>query len=178
MASAADLLDKLLNSGGAINIPGLNYDIISENFIKKTIEEYDNVDIDSLSEQDIREYKISLEDQFKPIITENIAIIKTNFKSAKTNLEAVQDMLKTFVKSIAVPSVISVPPASANPAWTVLDVIQKITSLKAILLIIETALVMILIAADKIKFDIPEPISKVISLFSTVNNAINKIPIG
>lgn len=178
MAEAQVLLEKLLNANGSINIPGLSFDSISDNFIKKTIEQYSDVDINMLSKQDLDEYKESLKEQYKPIITENIAIIKTNYKSAKTNLNTIQDMLKTFVGSIAIPTTISVPPASSNPAWTMLDVIQKITSLKAILLVVETALIMLLIAADKIKFDIPDSITQIISLYSIVSQGINKIPVG
>lgn len=170
MAQIDDLLKKLEPSD--VYLPGLDYETISDKFADEQEKKYPAY---KLTKEEREEKRKELKESVKDKIDENITIIKTGFKHAKTNLDSINSTLKSFATTTSTPSVLGT--VAPNPAWTILDTKQKIISIKAILSQISVVLVSLLLAAKTINYEIPKAIESVITLFATVSNAVALIPI-
>jgi len=165
-----ELINELQNVSDPIT--WIDVDTVTDKFVEKKIEIYDTF---NFTEKELSDYKNDLIEQYKPKVIENVAIIKTKYNMCKSNLNGIKNTITSFATTAVQPPAV---PASPNPAWALLDAKQKVTSIKSVLAIINTNIIDILLAANKIDFEIPQQIKSIIELFKNVNNGVNKIPVG
>ena len=176
------------------DIPKLNADAVIENIIKKdeTLGKY-LVMIDSAKEEKIERgmtkeeadkaadeaKKKVLEEvkkNLKPQVEEDIIKMKQEYKTAKEALESIPTEVQTTVALVAVPTAISVPPSSANPAYTLGIALQTKKNLLKTLNIVLSSLTTLMTLANKLKFEVPAPILKLVETLSIVTKGLSAIP--
>ena len=130
-------INELVNSDGAVDIPGLSLEPIVDNFIDV---KYGR----QLSDIEDREERDTLRAQWKnyymngdgrTIIEMEINSIKANFSAAKDGLITAQEAVLMTTATNAIPSVLTTGAAASvpNPAYTLLENKQKKNTLLTIL---------------------------------------------
>lgn len=175
-----EAINELINSDGAVDIPGLDFDSVVDNMVETDYKE--QLD-DSKTKEERDDKKKSLVKYYKEKagaeIEQNINIIKSNFAAAKDGLIYVAEAAAATVASNVIPSVITTGAAAsvANPAYAMIENKQKKNTLLGILKNIGNFIVNLLSAAVKILFAVPEMIMSLIKTLTTTKSVVNSIPV-
>jgi hypothetical protein len=174
------------------DIPKLNADSVIENIIKKdenlgkylvmidaakaekvergmTKEEADKA-AEEAKKKAIEDVKKSL----KPQVEEDIIKMKQEYKTAKEALDSIPTEVTATVATSALPA--ALPPAAPNPTYTLGIALQTKKSLLKTLNIVLSSLTTIMMLANKLKFELPAPILKLVETLSTVTQGLSAIP--
>lgn len=177
---ALDAMNGLINSDGAVELPGLDLDTIARNFVEvkygHQLESIEDAKVkEQLKEQWLKYYT---EGEGKATLQVEINTIKANFSSAKDQLTFVAEAAASSVASNMIPSVITVGTATStpNPAYTIIENKTKKNQLLAMLKNISACLVNLLKSAVSIAFQIPEIVLTLITTLTTVKKTVNAIP--
>lgn len=176
------------------DIPGLNADKVIENIIKKdeNLGKYFTM-IDKAKEEKIYrgmskedaekavadDKKKMIEDlkkSIKPSVEEDIIKMKQEYKTAKEALDSIPTEVQTTMALVAVPTAISVPPSSANPAYTLGIALQTKKNLLKTLNIVLSSLTTVMMLANKLKFELPAPVLKLVETLTVVTKGLSVIP--
>lgn len=175
-----EAINGLINSDGAVDIPGLDFDSVVDNMVETDYKE--QLD-DSKTKEERDDKKKSLVKYYKEKagaeIEQNINIIKSNFAAAKDGLIYVAEAAAATVASNVIPSVITTGAAAsvANQAYVMIENKQKKNTLLGILKNIGNFIVNLLSAAVKILFAVPEMIMSLIKTLTTTKSVVNSIPV-
>lgn len=184
------LITKLGSLG--IDIPKLNVDNVINNIIKKdeTLSKY-LVLIDSAIDEKIERgmtkeeankaagdaKKKIIEDvkkSLRPSVKEDIIRMKQEYKIAKEALESIPTEVSETVVTAALPA--ALPPAVPNLIYTLGIALQTKKSLLKTLNIVLSSLTTVMMLANKLKFELPSPILKLVETLSIVTNGLSLIP--
>ena len=173
-------MEDLINSDEVVSIPGLDLKSVAENYVNVRYKpQLDEVKDEKLKEE-LRQKWITyyFEGDGKIILQMEIASIKANFAVAKESLTNIVTSVGQQLSMAAVPSVITVgsAPSTPNPAYTLLDNMQKKEVLKATLKQVSNSLVELLKSAIKIAFPIPDAVGAIIETLKTTKTVVNSIP--
>ena len=176
------------------DIPKLNADAVIENIIKKdeTLGKYLTM-IDSAKAEKIERgmtkeeadkaaedaKKKVIEDvkkSLKPQVEEDIIKMKQEYKTAKEALESIPVETQAAMALVVLPTAISVPPSTANPAYTLGVALQTKKSLLKTLNIVLSSLTTLMMLANKLRFEVPPAILKLVETLSTVTKGLSIIP--
>lgn len=176
-----DLMDKLINSDGGVELEGLDLDTIAENFVDvkygSTLANIRNEEeAESLKERWTSYYK---DGEGRLALQMEINTIKSSFVAARDQLTYIADAATSAVASNAIPSVITVGSASstANPAYYLIENSTKANQLRSMAKNVEANLVTLLKSSAQIAFPIPSAVTSLIETLSTVKQTINAIPV-
>lgn len=174
-------IEDLINSDGAIDIPGLSLEPVVNNYIETR---YAKQLSECETEQDRENMKTSLSQYYlegdgKVMMQMEIANIKAQFSAAKDSLKSIGTSITQTVATNAIPSVITTGAATSvpNPAYALLENAQKKAALEATLKQVSNQMVDLLKSAVKIAFPIPDVIGAVITTLKTTKQALNAIPV-
>jgi len=176
------------------NIPGLNVDKVLDNLVQKNDalkSQFEN--LNKVKEENIERgmtedeaaakvdeaKKKAIEDakkNLKPMVEEEIIKMKQEYKTAKEALDSIPTEVQTTMALTVVPTAISVPPSSANPAYTLGIALQTKKSLLKTLNIVLSSLTTVMMLANKLKFELPAPILKLVETLSIVTQGLSLIP--
>jgi hypothetical protein len=174
------------------DIPKLNADSVIENIIKKdenlgkylvmidsakaekvergmTKEEADKA-AEEAKKKAIEDIKKSL----KPQVEEDIIKMKQEYKTAKEALDSIPTEVSATVANAALPA--ALPPAVPNPVYTLGVALQTKKSLLKTLNIVLSSLTTVMMLANKLKFELPAPILKLVETLSIVTQGLSLIP--
>ena len=188
---------ELIESAGDLGlaIPGLAIIAIIEKIVEKSQEVKVQVEIiekerEALEAQgfdkeqakaDAKEKKKAMIDKFKEnikeFVTEQIALIKQQYKIFMDGLKRIPEDVKAAIANIALPPGITVPPGAPNPIYALNLAKQTKAALVGTLGIIVLAFTEILKAATKISFVLPDAILSVFEQIKTAFTIINSIPV-
>lgn len=178
---ALDAMNELINSDGAVELPGLDLDTVAETFVQsKYGKELDAIEDaeerKKLKEQWVDYYKNG---EGKAGLQMEINTIKSNFGAATDQLKFVAEAAASSIASNMIPSVITVGTATStpNPAYTLIENKTKKNQLLAMLKNISSCLVNLLKAAVTIAFPIPAAVLTLIQTLTTVKKTVNAIPV-
>jgi hypothetical protein len=187
---------KAVTELGALgtDIPGLNADSVIENIIKKDenlgkylkmidsakaekvyrgmTEEEASAAADVDKKKTLEEVKKSL----KPSVEEDIIKMKQEYKTAKEALDSIPKEAQATIAIAALPTAISVPPSTANPAYTLGVALQVKKSMLKTLNTVMTSLTTVIMLANKLKFELPASILDLVALIGKVTNGLSVIP--
>ena len=174
------------------DIPKLNTDSVIENIIKKdeNLGKY-LVMIDSAKAEKVERgmtkeeaekaaeeaKKKAIEDikkSLKPQVEEDIIKMKQEYKTAKEALESIPTEVSATVATAALPA--ALPPAVPNPIYTLGIALQTKKSLLKTLNIVLSSLTTVMMLANKLKFELPAPILKLVETLSIVTKGLSLIP--
>jgi hypothetical protein len=110
----------------------------------------------------------------KPQVEEDIIKIKQEYKIAKEALASIPTEVSATVATAALPA--ALPPAVPNPIYTLGIALQTKKSLLKTLNIVITSLTTVMMLANKLKFELPAAILKLVETLSIVTNGLSLIP--
>lgn len=177
IAKMQTTLTELVNSSSDISLPGLDFNTVVENIVVKKYSK----DLDKLSKEDKKKEKEKLINYYKTTafneINSNIIKVKSCTNSLKIQVDNIQTSITNTISTLALPSVVSVPPAAPNPVYAVFDNKQKVAIITS--LIASTALIIIdlLDASIKIQYELPDFVIVLIETFKTLKQSLSSIPI-
>ena len=176
------------------DIPNLNADSVIDNIIKKdeALGKY-LVMIDSAkaekiergmskgeankaAEEDKKKIIGEIKKTIKPSVEEDIIKMKQEYKTAKEALDSIPVEAQATMALVVLPTAISVPPSTANPAYTLGVALQTKKSLLKTLNIVLSSLTTLMMLANKLKFELPASILKLVETLSTVTKGLSIIP--
>jgi len=175
-----------------IDIPKLNADSVIENIIKKDevlskylnmIDEAKNEKIErGMSEEDAKKAaddakKKVIEDlkkSLKPSVEEDIIKMKQEYKIAKEALDSIPTEVSATVANAALPA--ALPPAVPNPVYTLGIALQTKKSLLKTLNIVISSLTTVMMLANKLKFELPASVLKLVETLGIVTKGLSAIP--
>ena len=176
------------------DIPKLNADSVIENIIKKdeNLGKY-LVMIDAAKEEKIergmtkeeadkaaeeakKKVLEEIKKNLKPQVEEDIIKMKQEYKTAKEALESIPVEAQATIALVAIPPAVSVPPSAPNPAYTLGVALQTKKSLLKTLNIVLSSLTTLMMLANKLKFEVPAPILKLVETLSIVTKGLSIIP--
>lgn len=173
-------MEDIINSDEVISIPGLELKPVAENYVNTRYKPQLDAYEDEKMREELRKKWVEYytEGDGKTVIQMEIASIKANFAAVKESLKSIKTSVGQQIASNAVPSVLTVGAATStpNPAYTILDNIQKKEALKAQLKTIGNMIVELLKSAVSIAFPIPDAVGVVIETFKTTKQVVNTIP--
>jgi hypothetical protein len=102
--------------------------------------------------------------------------MKQEYKTAKEALDSIPTEVQSTVALIAVPPAISAPPSGPNPAYTLGVALQTKKNLLKTLNTVISSLTAVMTIANKLKFELPEAIVKLVQVLGVVTNALSIIP--
>lgn len=178
---ALDAMNELINSDGAVELPGLDLNTVAETFVQVKY----GKDLDSIEDAEERK---KLKEKWvnyytsgdgRAAIEVEINNIKANFGAATDQLKFVAEAAASSIASNAIPSVITVGTATStpNPAYALIENKAKKNQLLAMLKNISSCLVNLLKSAINISFTIPDVVFTLIQTLSTVKKTVNAIPV-
>jgi hypothetical protein len=192
LADQAAAVSKLGEMG--LEIPKLNPEAVIENLVKKdeNLGKYLEM-IDAAKEEKIergmseeeaiqaaedakKEVVDKVKEDLKPMVEENIIKMKQEYKTAKEALDSIPVEAQATIALVAIPPAISAPPSAPNPAYTLGIALQTKKSLLKILNTIVSSLTTVMTIANKLKFELPEAIVKLVQMIGVVTNALSIIP--
>jgi hypothetical protein len=192
LADQAAAVSKLGEMG--LEIPKLNPEAVIENLVKKdeNLGKYLEM-IDAAKEEKIergmseeeaiqaaedakKEVVDKVKEDLKPMVEENIIKMKQEYKTAKEALDSIPVEAQATIALVAIPPAISAPPSAPNPAYTLGIALQTKKSLLKILNTIVSSLTTVMTIANKLKFELPEAIVKLVQTIGVVTNALSIIP--
>ena len=176
------------------DIPGLNADKVIENIVKKdeTLGKYLKMidsakaekiergmtkeEADKAAEDAKKQMIENLKKSIKPAVEEDIIKIKQEYKTAKEALDSIPAEVQTTMALVVVPTAISVPPSTANPAYTLGIALQTKKNLLKTLNIVLSSLTTVMMLSNKLKFELPAPILKLVETLGIVTKGLSAIP--
>ena len=188
--------EKAITKLGSLgtDIPGLDADKVIENIIKKdenlgkvfamldaakeekVYRGMSEEEADASIEEDKKKMVEELKKSIKPSIEEDIIKMKQEYKTAKEALDSIPVEVQATIALVVLPTAISVPPSTANPAYTLGVALQTKKSLLKTLNIVLSSLTALMTIANKLKFELPAPILALVDTLSTVTNGLSLIP--
>jgi len=182
---------KKLGSLGT-DIPGLNADSVIENIIKKD----DNLGkyltmIDAAKEEKIergmtqeqadkeaeeikKETLKKAKENLKPQVEEDIIKMKQEYKNAKEAIDSIPTEVQAVVATAALPA--ALPPAVPNPVYTLGIALQTKKNLLKTLNVVLSSLTTVITLANKLKFELPQAVTALVSALTVATNALSAIP--
>lgn len=192
LADQAEAVSKLGELG--LEIPKLNPDAVIENLVKKdeNLGKYLEM-IDKAKEEKVyrgmseeeasqatedakKEVLNKVKENLRPMVEEDIIKMKQEYKTAKEALDSIPTEVQSTVALIAVPPAISVPPSAPNPAYTLGVALQTKKNLLKTLNTVISSLTTVMTIANKLKFELPEAIVKLVQVLGVVTNVLSTIP--
>lgn len=176
-----DALNELINSDGAIELPGLSLEPVAEAFVDqkyaKELAAIEDEDMRNNLRQKWVDYYINGDG--KIMLELEISSIKANFGAATDQLKMVAEAAASSIASNAIPSVITTGAAASvpNPAYALIENKTKKNQLLAMLKNISVCLVNLLKSAVTIAFPIPGAVLTLITTLTTVKKTVNAIPV-
>lgn len=192
LADQAEAVSKLGELG--LEIPKLNPDTVIENLVKKDenlgkyLEMIDRAKEEKvyrgMSEEEAsqatedakKEVLNKVKENLRPMVEEDIIKMKQEYKTAKEALDSIPTEVQSTVALIAVPPAISAPPSGPNPAYTLGVALQTKKNLLKTLNTVISSLTAVMTIANKLKFELPEAIVKLVQVLGVVTNALSIIP--
>lgn len=192
LADQTKAITELGNLG--LEIPGLSVDSVIENLIKKDeelgkylkmIEDAKEEDIArGKSEEDAKKAAADdkkqvldkVKENLKPMVEEEIIKMKQEYKTAKEALDSIPVEAQAAFAATALPPAVTVPPGTANPLYTLAIALQTKKNLLKTLNIVTTSLTAVMTIANKLKFELPEAIVKLVQAIGIATNALSIIP--
>lgn len=176
-----DAMNELIDSDGAVSIPGLSLKPIAENFVD-TKYAADLAKIEDKDEREkMRQQWISYytEGDGKSVLELEIANIKANVGAAQDQLKMVAIATASTTASNAVPAVITTGAAASvpNPAYALIENKTKKNQLLAMLKSIGAFLINAIKSMVAIMFQIPDMILALIKTLTTAKQTVNAIPV-
>jgi L-fucose mutarotase/ribose pyranase (RbsD/FucU family) len=176
------------------DIPGLNVDTVLDNLVQKNealksqFENLNKVKEENLErgmtedeaaakvEEDKKKAIEDAKKNLKPMVEEEIIKMKQEYKTAKEALASIPTEAQAAMALVVLPPAISVPPSTANPAYTLGVALQTKKSLLKTLNIVLSSLTTLMMLANKLKFELPAPILKLVETLSIVTKGLSIIP--
>lgn len=192
LADQTKAITELGNLG--LEIPGLSVDSVIENLIKKDeelgkylkmIEDAKEEDIArGKSEEDAKKAAADdkkqvldkVKENLKPMVEEEIIKMKQEYKTAKEALDSIPAEAQAAITAAALPPAVTAPPGTANPLYTLAIALQTKKNLLKTLNIVTTSLTAVMTIANKLKFELPEAIVKLVQVIGIATNALSIIP--
>ena len=184
---------KKLGSLGT-DIPGLNADSVIENILKKdeNLGKYLEM-VDAAKEEKIergmtqeqadkeaeaikKETLDKAKENLKPQVEEDIIKMKQEYKTAKEALDSIPSEAQTAIALAIVPPAISAPPSTANPAYTLGIATQTKKNLLKTLNVVLSSLTTVITIANKLKFELPQVVTALVTALTVATNALSVIP--
>ena len=174
------------------DIPGLTTDKVIENIIKKdeNIGKYFTMidtakaekvyrgmskeEADKEADETKKKMVEDLKKTLKPSVEEDIIKMKQEYKTAQEALASIPTEVSATVATAALPA--ALPPAVPNPIYTLGIALQTKKNLLKTLNIVLTSLTTVMMLANKLKFELPAPILKLVETLSIVTNGLSLIP--
>lgn len=174
------------------DIPKLNANSVIENIIKKdeTLGKYlvmidsakaekiergmTKEEADKAAEEAKKKIIEEVKKSLKPAVEEDIIKMKQEYKTAKEALESIPVEVQATVATAALPA--ALPPAVPNPVYTLGIALQTKKSLLKTLNIVLSSLTTVMMLANKLKFELPAPILKLVETLSIVTKGLSLIP--
>ena len=174
------------------DIPGLTTDKVIENIIKKdeNIGKYfamidtakaekvyrgmSKEEADKEADETKKKMVEDLKKTLKPSVEEDIIKMKQEYKTAQEALASIPTEVSATVATAALPA--ALPPAVPNPIYTLGIALQTKKNLLKTLNIVLTSLTTVMMLANKLKFELPAPILKLVETLSIVTNGLSLIP--
>ncbi|BEG61631.1 hypothetical protein [Coprobacter fastidiosus] len=157
-------------------IPGLNYISVRDNYIQINHKEQ----LEALEEEAREKLNIQLQEYYDNIMKNKfetaIYIIKMNFNSIVVGLKMIAEMTADAISSVLIPSVISTPPSTPNPAYTALENKQKKNNMLNLLKNIATMFLTLLQTMIEIAFPCPKFILDMLETLKTTKKAVDTVP--
>lgn len=176
------------------DIPGLNVNTVLDNLVQKNealksqFENLNKVKEENLErgmtedeaaakvEEDKKKMVEDAKKNLKPMVEEEIIKMKQEYKTAKEALASIPTEAQAAMALVVLPTAISVPPSTANPAYTLGMALQTKKSLLKTLNIVLSSLTTLMMLANKLKFELPASILKLVETLSTVTKGLSIIP--
>jgi hypothetical protein len=176
------------------DIPNLNADSVIDNIIKKdeALGKYlvmidsakaekiergmTKEEADKAAKDDKKKILEEVKKNIKPAVEEDIIKMKQEYKTAKEALDSIPVEAQATMALVVLPTAISVPPSTANPAYTLGVALQTKKSLLKTLNIVLSSLTTLMMLANKLKFELPASILKLVETLSTVTKGLSIIP--
>lgn len=176
-----DAIEELINSDGAVDLPGLDIDSVAETFVytkyKTQLEDIkDEKERKVLRDKWVDYYK---KGEGKETLQLEIASIKSNFSAAKDQLTFVVEAAASSIASNVIPAVITTGAAASapNPAYALIENKTKKNQLLAMLKQVGACLVNLLKSAAAIAFAVPEAVVALVKILATAKKTVNAIPV-
>lgn len=177
IAKMQTTLTELANSSSDISLPGLDFNTVVENIVVKKYSK----DLDKLSKEDEKKEKEKLINYYKTTafneINSNIIKVKSCTNSLKIQVDNIQTSITNTISTLALPSVVSVPPAAPNPAYAVFDNKQKVAIITSLIASAALIIIDLLDASIKIQYELPDSVFVLIETFKTLKQSLSSIPI-
>ena len=186
----ASAIEKLGSLG--TDIPGLNADSVIENIIKKdeSLGKYLTM-IDAAKEEKIergmtqeqadkeaeeikKETLKKAKENLKPQVEEDIIKMKQEYKNAKEAIDSIPTEVQAVVATAALPA--ALPPAVPNPVYTLGIALQTKKNLLKTLNVVLSSLTTVITLANKLKFELPQAVTALVSALTVATNALSAIP--
>jgi len=186
----ASAIEKLGSLG--TDIPGLNADSVIENIIKKdeSLGKYLTM-IDAAKDEKIergmtkeqadkeaeeikKETLKKAKENLKPQVEEDIIKMKQEYKNAKEAIDSIPTEVQAVVATAALPA--ALPPAVPNPVYTLGIALQTKKNLLKTLNVVLSSLTTVITLANKLKFELPQAVTALVSALTVATNALSAIP--
>jgi hypothetical protein len=171
------LIENLSNSQGS-PLPGLTYEEVSTAIIEKDTNFQKNIGPQSeFTEEEVTSIKENYKSLIKDEVNTNIMIVKSSYKQIEDSSSLLKENVTSAISSVAIPPAIgTTSPVVPNPAYALLEAKQKKNQWLAILNNIFSSFGALLIAALKIKYEIPQSVIVLMSTLETLKSLIDTIP--
>lgn len=178
---ALEAMDELINSDGAVSLPGLELDSVVEHFVDEKYgsqlsEIKDEAERKKMRDKWVKYYE---EGEGKQTIQMEINNIKAMYGASKDQLQFVTEAAASAVASNAVPAVITVGQATSTPntGYVLIENKTKKNQLLSMLKQIGAFLVSLLKSAVEIAFAVPAAVIDLIKTLTTAKKTVNAIPV-
>jgi hypothetical protein len=177
-----------------LSIPGLNVDSVIENLIKKdeNLGKYlkmisdarkekigrgmSKEDADKEAEDEKKKVLDKVKENLKPMVEEEIIKMKQEYKTAKEALDSIPGEAQAAIAAAALPPAVTAPPGAPNPAYTLAMALQTKKNILKILNIVLSSLTTVMMIANKLKFELPASILKLVEALNIATTALSIIP--
>lgn len=171
-------IKKLIEDLGAsqgLEVPGLNFNTVADNIARK--DENFQKSLEPYSAQERRELVEKYKETIRDEVNAQIMTIKMAFAQVKDGIQLLTETVTGAIATIAIPPAIGTPPVLPNPAYALLEAKQKKSQLSSALNTLLLSFGMILVAATKIKFDLPDAVLDLLSALTATKSLIDTIPV-
>jgi hypothetical protein len=169
--SVEPVLTNLVEKNDALKSQFENLNKVKEENIERGMtEEEAAAQIEEAKKKAIEEAKKNL----KPMVEEDIIRMKQEYKTVKEALDSIPVEVQATAATMVLPA--ALPPAVPNPIYTMGIALQTKKSLIKTLNIVLSSLTTIMMLANKLKFELPAPILKLVETLSIVTNGLSLIP--
>jgi len=188
-----NLIKKLGDLGE--NLPGLNEDQVTNNLVAKSAglgsyntivseEIQENIDRGMDEEQAISEANEKREEaeetlraNLKKSVTEQISIVKQEYKILKEGVERIPPDVTSIIANILLPPAIGTPPVAPNPVYALNLTKTSKNTLSGLLSSITAAFGRLLKAANEILYVLPSSLLLLFDQIANLTSLIDSIPL-